>query len=802
LTDLKDQLQKTLGDNYRVERELPGGGMSRVFVAQDVALGRAIVIKVLHPDLSAELSLERFRREIRVGANLQHPHIVPLLAAGETFGLPYFTMPYIEGRSLRVELQQAGEYPVPKAVLLLREVASALAYSHAHGVIHRDVKPENVLISAGVAMVTDFGVAKALDASTVGKRDRLTSAGIVLGTPAYMAPEQITADGPADGRTDIYAFGLLAYELLTGSHPFAGRSMQSLLAAQMTAAPEPIGRRRPGMPPSLAALVMRCLEKRPADRPQNASEIVESLEKVIASESDVKPGHGRRTVAAWMAAAAVIIGALSVLGTYVLRTRPSGAPAAPAQSKAIAVMPFVNLTSSSGDEYFSDGMTEELIDALSRLPGLRVAARSSVVAVKRSNLAPREIARELGVTSLVEGTVRRSGNRLRISAQLVDPLTGYSLWAEHYDRDARDVFAIQDEITRAIVSNLRLQLSGGTASLVEPSTENVEAHNLFLQGRFFQNKRTGPDIERAISLFSQAIRLDSTYARAYAALSAAYNLLSAYANVDRNALYPKAFAAARRALALDSTLADAHAALGVTALQFGWDQKVAEHEFRRSIALDSTYPQARIWYAQQFDFLGQPDSAIAQVRVALRAEPLSLIVNTMTGVAFYNARRFKEAEAAERKALDLDSTFVRSHRDLGWALLAQRRFAEADREFATARRLMGDTPGPETAYLYAVSGRRAEAEAMARSLEAADSTGRLSRKPRYGWETALPLEMAMVQGVLGNRDRAFYWLDRAYTERLLPIYLRTSPQFDSLRGDPRFEAFIQRVAAGRLGPSE
>ena len=775
--------------------------MSRVFVAQDTALGRAIVVKVLHPDLSADLSLERFRREIRVGANLQHPHIVPLLAAGEAFGLPYFTMPYIEGSSLRVELQQAGEFPVRKAVLLLREVASALAYSHAHGVIHRDIKPENVLISAGVAMVTDFGVAKALDASTAGKRDGLTSAGLVLGTPAYMAPEQIMADGSADSRTDIYAFGLLAYELLTGSHPFAGRSGPSLLAAQITAAPEPIDRRRPRIPPSLAALVMRCLEKRPADRPQSASEIVEALEKVIATESDVRPGHRSRKLA-WIAAATVAIGALSLLGTYVIRNRGRVAPAAPAQSKAIAVMPFVNLSSSSGDEYFSDGMTEELIDALSRLPGLRVAARSSVVAVKRSNLSPREIARQLGVTSLVEGTVRRAGNRLRISAQLVDPLTGYSLWAERYDRDARDVFAIQDEISRAIVGNLRLRLSGQTASLVEPPTENIEAHNLFLQGRFFQNKRTGPDIERAISLFSQAIRLDSTYARAYAALSIAYNLLSAYASVNSDVIYPKALVAARRALALDSTLAEAHAALGVTELRFAWDEKAGEREFRRAIELDSTYSQARSWYAQLLDLLGQPDSAIAEMREALRNEPLSLIVNTMTGVAFYQARRFREAEAAERKALDLDTTFVRAHRDLGWALLAQRRFAEAEREFATSRRLIGDTPGPETAYLYAVSGRRVEAEAMVRSLEAAANAGQLSRKPRYGWETALPLEMAMVEGVLGNRDRAFYWLDRAYTERLLPIYLRTSPQFDSLRADPRFEVFVQRVAAGRSNTAE
>jgi eukaryotic-like serine/threonine-protein kinase len=794
MPDLREQLQETLGEGYRVEHELGGGGMSRVFMALETALGRAVVVKVLHPDMAADVSIERFRREIRVSAQLQHPHIVPVLAAGETGGLPYFTMPYIEGRSLRAELASVGELPVRSAILLLREIASALAYSHAHGVIHRDIKPENVLVSGGSAMVTDFGVAKALEASTLQKTGGLTSAGVALGTPAYMAPEQIAANEPIDARVDIYAFGVLAYELLTGSPPFAGRSAQALIAAHMTTQPEPIDRRRPGLPPALAALVMRCLEKRPSDRPQSASEIADTLGKVIAGESDAPTLRQRHTRARQIGASIAVIATILVVLAYVVRTRGNPTPATQqSTAKSVAVMPFVNLSSASGDEYFSDGMTEELIDALSKLPGLKVAARSSVFALKRRNVTSRDVAKELGVTSVLEGTVRRSGDRLRISAQLIDASTGYSLWADRYDRDARDVFAIQDEISRAIVSSLRVRLTGPPTVLVSAPTENVEAHNLYLQGRFFQSKRTGPDINRAISLFSQAIALDSTYARAYAALSVSYNLLSAYANVSAAELYPKALAAARHALALDSTLAEAHAALGVTAFRFAWDQDLGQREFERSIALDSTYSQVRTWYSQQFDMKGQSDSAITQMRAALAAEPLSLIVNTMTGVAYYNARRFRDAETAERNAIELDSTFVRTHRDLAWTLVAQRRFSEAEHEFETARRLIHDTPGPETVYLYAVSGRRVEAEALARALEAADSAGKLSHKPRYGWETALPLEMAMMQGVLGNRDRAFYWLDRAYDQRILPIYLRTSPQFDSLRGDPRFTKFVARL---------
>ena len=793
MSDLREQLQKTLGDAYRVERELGGGGMSRVFVAQEIALGRAVVVKVLHPEMAAAVSIERFRREIRVSAQLQHPHIVPVLTAGETGGLPYFTMPYVEGRSLRAELTSGGQLPIRTTTLLLREIASALAYSHSHGVIHRDIKPENILISGGSAMVTDFGVAKALAASTLQKGDGLTSAGVALGTPAYMAPEQITADQATDARADIYAFGVVAYEMLTGSPPFAG-SPQSLIAAHLTMQPESIDRRRSDIPPALGALVMRCLEKRAADRPQSAAEIVDALGKILSGENLAQPARARRSdrrrIAAVVAVAAVIVIALA----FVERSRGI-ANTATSGGKSVAVMPFVNLSSASGDEYFSDGMTEELIDALSKLPALKVAARSSVFALRRRSLTPRDVGKELGVTSVVEGTVRRSGDRLRISAQLVDASTGYSLWAESYDRDARDVFAIQDDISRAIVGALKVRLARQQATLVEAPTENVEAHNLVLQGRFFTLKRTGPDIRHAIALFSQAIALDSTYAQAYAGLSNAYTLLAAYAEVSAAEVYPRALAAARRALALDSTLGEAHTALGMTEYRFGWNQDLARRELERGIALEPTNALGRTVYAQQLDFEGKTDSAIAQARAALSAEPLSLITNTMTGVAYYNARRFREAEAVERNAIELDSTFVRSHRDLGWALLAQNRFPEAAHEFETALRLAHDTPGTETAYLYAVSGRRAAAEALARALESADSAGRLSNRPRYGWETAIPLEMAMVYGVLGNRDRAFYWLDRAYSERILPMYIRTSPQFDSLRHDPRFASYVARLGS-------
>src|SRR5690349_4686482 len=320
MPDLRQQLQQTLGDAYRVERELGGGGMSRVFVAQDTALDRTVVVKVLHPEMAAAVNIERFRREIRVSAQLQHPHIVPVLSAGETAGLPYFTMPYVEGKSLRAELTSGGQLPIRTATLLLREIASALAYSHAHGVVHRDIKPENILISGGAAMVTDFGVAKALAASTHHKGDGLTSAGVALGTPAYMAPEQIAADQGMDARADIYAFGVVAYEMLTGSTPFAG-SPQSLIASHLTIAPQPIDRRRSDIPVPLATLVMRCLEKRASDRPQSAGEIADTLGRVLTGDTIAAPSRpnrrdGRRTAALAAAVVAIVL----VLG-FAIRSR-------------------------------------------------------------------------------------------------------------------------------------------------------------------------------------------------------------------------------------------------------------------------------------------------------------------------------------------------------------------------------------------------------------------------------------------------------------------------------------------------
>ena len=457
--DLRDQLQHTLGASYTLERELGGGGMSRVFVAEDTALGRSVVVKVLPPEMASGVSIERFKREITFAARLQHPHIVPLLSAGEAGGLPYFTMPFVEGESLRARLVRGEEIPLKAAVHLLREVASALAYAHRKGVIHRDIKPENVLITEQHAMVTDFGVAKAISAATQADSDGLTSVGVALGTPAYMAPEQVAGEPGTDHRADIYAFGVIAYELLAGRAPFAGRPAQALMAAHVLETPEAISNRRAGVPAELSALVMRCLEKSPDNRPQSAEDILRRLDDVPATHREQKDA------------------------------RPS-----------IAVLPMVNTSGDPENEHFSDGLTDELIGVFSKVDGITVTGRTSTFALKGKGLSVRAITDLLHVEHVLEGSVRRAGDRLKVRVQLVNA-DGSVIWSESYDRRLEDVFAVQEEIAQAVARALEVKLVAARGPLVRPATKDLTAYDLFLKGRYVRRGMAPDQMRLAIQYF-------------------------------------------------------------------------------------------------------------------------------------------------------------------------------------------------------------------------------------------------------------------------------------------------------------
>jgi len=810
--DLRERLQGALGGAYALERELGGGGMSRVFVATETALDRAVVVKVLPPELAHAVSAERFRREIRLAARLQHPAIVPLLSAGDAGGLLYYTMPFVEGESLRQRLARGGELPIPDAVRVLREVARALAYAHTHGIVHRDVKPENILLGEDAVLVADFGVAKALagalihDGPEATDSQAVTTAGVALGTPAYMAPEQLVADPGTDHRADLYALGVVAYELLTGAHPFAGRTPQAVLAAHATEPPEPVLKRRPGLPPALGALVTRLLEKRPADRPQSADEVLRALEAAGAASGEAAAPIRRLGAVPRVRRSWTVVGALALLlagAAYAAYGRRSGRPAqshaaamppgraAPDTaegSKSVAVLPFVNLSADRENEYFSDGMTEELINALSRVEGLRVAARTSSFAFKGKNEAVGEIGRTLRVASVLEGSVRRAGDRLRVTAQLVDATSGYHLWSDEYDRQLKDVFAVQDEISRAIVVALRLKLRLGgrtDSALVSAPTADLAAHDLYLKGRFLWNQRTYESLLTAVRYFEQAIQRDSTYAEAYAGLADTYVVLPFWGPVRPVETYSKARAAARRALALDSTLAGAHAALAYAAMNGDYDWAGAEREFQKAITLNPNYATVHQWYADYLVIMGRPGEAIAENARARALDPLSRINGATAAVNLLYTGHPDDALREVRGTLELDPGFANAYETLCRVHLQRREPREAVAACERAAALSGRDQGlGALALAYAAAAESTKAAAVRRELEA-----------RARREYVAPTKLAQASLALGDTTAAVTWLERAADARdpWLIVDVLPDPLWDPLRADPRFARLRARL---------
>src|SRR3989454_6320781 len=476
------QLQAALADRYALERELGRGGMATVYLAQDLKHHRKVAIKVLKPELAAALGPERFLQEIEIAAGLTHPHILPLYDSGEATGLLYYVMPYVEGETLRNRLDRAGQLPLAEAVQIMREVADALSYAHSHDVVHRDIKPENILLEAGHAVVSDFGIARAITAAAGGK---LTETGIALGTPGYMSPEQGAASARVDERSDIYSLGCVLYEMLAGEPPFTGPSAESIVRQHLAAAPPRVGARRGAVPPAIEEAIVRALAKTPADRFATAAEFVEALAAPAQRVRD--PGRRKSRLAAGAGLAATLVAAAA--GLFVL-SRPHGTPAlAGPKGQSIAVLPFVNVSGAPQEEYLSDGISEELINALSKLPQLQVVARASSFAFKGKNEDVRQIGQALQVATVLGGSVRRAANRLRVTAQLTDARNGYNLWSETYDREMGDVFAVEDEISHAIMRTLQVHLaSGDSLTILRRPPRDVEAYELYLKGRYFYNR--------------------------------------------------------------------------------------------------------------------------------------------------------------------------------------------------------------------------------------------------------------------------------------------------------------------------
>jgi len=793
MTDLRDRLQAALGDAYAIDRELGGGGMSHVFLATERRLDRQVVIKLLPPDLAGGVSLDRFHREIQLVARLQNPHIVPVITAGEADGVPFFTMPFVEGRSLRDVLNSGTKISVTEGANILRDVATALGYAHERGIVHRDIKPDNVLLSGGAAVVTDFGVAKAISTAREGTAPggSLTQIGYSLGTPAYMAPEQAAADPSTDHRADIYSFGVMAYELFAGAPPFAGRSPAALLAAQMTETPALLSVARPDVPVPLVELVRRCLEKDPAKRPQRATELVQGLDQALTSSGQVALGGVSAAPAAKTSrnvlaiAFAVVFAIAATAGLLISRRAGSnGAPPGDA-ARSVAVLPLENVGGSDSDRYFSEGITDELTSTLGKVPGLRVASRTSVFALKGKGMDAREIAKTLKVSTLLEGTIRRSGERLRVTAQLTNATDGFALWSDTYERQMKDVFQVQDDIAGSIAGALRMALApapngrkGLPPGTVPAGTEDMAAYDLYLRGRYFWHQRGNDALHRAAEYFDQAIDRDPTFARAYAGLADALGLLPIYGTTPADSAFPLARKAAEKALSLDSTLAEAHTTLGLILKSTGeWEP--AAVEFRRSLALDSTYATGHQWYAEVLIITGRVRDAVAQLQRARELEPLSPVINAELGYALGLAGRYQEGTLAGQRAVELDSTLWTGHAFLAFTHAFAGEYPAAVAGFQRAVRL-GQGLDPLLGALAFSLAKTGQMDSARKVIAAAESRA----KSRGG----SPIAMAMAYTGLGDRDVALTWLTRAAREKDPWLYAMSinAPIFDIIRDDPRF----------------
>jgi len=798
MTELRESLQASLGTAFTLERELGGGGMSRVFIARDEALNREIVVKILAPELAQALSAERFTREIRLAAGLQHSHIVPVLTAGQTTdGLPWYTMPFVAGESLRARLMR-GPIPFAEAVSVLRNVAQALAHAHERGIVHRDIKPENVLLSSGTAVVADFGIAKALSASKTSAPDgTLTSVGSSIGTPAYMAPEQAVGDVATDHRADIYSWGVIAYELLSGAHPSADRKTpQALIAAHIAEIPEPLGKRSPQIPAPIVDLVTGCLEKSPSARPQDMNGILALLAGAgvattpadgLATGSITAASRRRRSVMSAGIAILVIVAVLAV----VWRGRSGGGSsgAGGRTIETLAVLPFVNVGGDAKDEYFSDGVTDELTHALSRLPGLRLVGRSSAFAFKGKNVSAREIGRQLDVAGLIEGTVRRSGGRLRITVQLTSSADGKALWQDSYENDKDDVFQVQDDVTKAIVAAVSPTLRGTVATtnaVASRGTTDTASYTLYLQGRYFWARRGEASLLRAAQVFKDAIAKDPTFARAHAGLGLVYTVLPSWSErMPVDSANVLAEAAARRALGLDSTLSDGYMILGSVRRQQARLSESVDYNLT-AMRLDPDNATAHQWQAITFAGQGEIAKALGEIRQAKALDPLSNTIANNEVTLLMAAGDFATARQAAWRILDRDSLHYNARFNLA---LAQTFGGFADSAIATlqtASRMPHNTSGGlgREVFANAALGRWSEADRLrARIAERRDSL-------------VSDFDAMLAAMAYGDHATAIDLLTRNLRTSGLNSgwYLSVScePVFVPLRNDQRFIALMKR----------
>jgi serine/threonine-protein kinase len=736
VTPQTDRLNAALAGRYRIERELGAGGMATVYLADDVKHHRNVAVKILRPEWAASIGADRFLREIDIAARLSHPHILPLYDSGTVGDLLYYVMPFVRGESLRQRLTRERQLSIDDALTVTRQIASALSFAHSEGVIHRDIKPENVLLHEGQAMLADFGIALATQSATGG---RLTEIGLLVGTPEYMSPEQALAEPTLDERSDVYSLACVLYEMLAGESPHVAPTAQAIIAKRLGGPAPRIRRVRSTVPPSVERALTKALALEPADRFPTAAAFSEALGE---------------------------------------------APAARPNLPTVAVLPFVNMSADPENEYFADGITEDVIAQLSKIQALKVISRTSVMRFKNREQSLGEIGAALEATALLEGSVRRVADRVRIVAQLIDVATDRHLWAETYDRQLTDIFVIQTDVALRIAAALSAELSRDEQSRIrkEP-TSNLEAYQLYLKGRHSYGRFTGEGMRKGVEFFERAIAIDPGYAMAYVGTALGCVELAETGMMAPDEAFGRARMAILKALELDEELGDAHSVRAYLKFvnEFDWDG--AEEEFKRALELTPGNADVYDLYGRMCSALERHDESIAMLRRAQELDPLMHRVDLAT--AYLRAGRYDEALESAQRAIELDPQTARAHATAGWALVKKGEYHKGILLLQTAVSLSaGDTTWlAQLGQVYGMAGQTESAREILRQLE--EEAAR-----RY----VSPYHLAYVHTGLGEPELAIDCLEQAYERRSGAVYgIRSSFLFTALHSHPRFTALLRKM---------